>query len=133
MDKTLTDALALAELVGLTDRELATVVEAATQARRDAAERPGLVPMTHPDLPDRPQLVDPEAVPIYERSGWSPSRAELDAAADLSEPEDGLPKGNASREEWAAYALGHGLTAADVEPLSRDEIRDHFQNEETSA
>ena len=36
MDKTLTDALALAELVGLTDRELATVVEAATQARREA-------------------------------------------------------------------------------------------------
>src|SRR6266702_131934 len=120
MDKTLTDALALAELVGLTDRELATVVEAATQARRDAADRP-----------DRPQLVDPEAVPIYERSGWSPSRAELDAAADLSEPEDGLPKGNASREEWAAYALGHGMTEDDVEPLTRDEIRAYFQNEET--
>src|SRR6266581_4685080 len=132
MDKTLTDALALAELVGLTDRELATVVEAATVARREAAERPGLVPMTHPDLPDRPPaLVDPEAVEIYERSGWSPTRAELDAAADLSEPGGGLPKGNASREEWAAYALGHGLTADEVEPLSRDEIRNHFQNEET--
>ncbi len=123
MDKTLTDALALAELVGLTDREVAAVVEAATQARRDVAERPGLVPMTHPDLPDRPQLVHPEAVEIYERSGW---RTEPEP-----EPEDGLPKGNASREEWAAYALGHGLTAEDVEPLTRDEIRAHFTNEET--
>src|SRR6266568_5827934 len=70
MDKTLTDALALAELAGLSDRELATVVEAATQARRAAADRPGLVPMTHPDLPDQPQLVDPDAVEVYERSGW---------------------------------------------------------------
>lgn len=71
MDKTLTDALALANHYGLTDRELAAVVEAASQAHRDAAERPGLVPMTHQDLPDRPpSLVDPEAVGIYERSGW---------------------------------------------------------------
>lgn len=40
--------------------------------------------------------------------------------------EDGLPKGNASRDEWAAYALGHGLTDSDVEPLNRDEIRAYF-------
>src|SRR6266704_584243 len=130
MDKTLTDALALAELVGLTDRELATVVEAATQARRDAAERPGLVPMTHPDLPDRPQLVDPEAVPIYERSGWQAAPdAPPDDEAGLAGGD--LPKGNASRDEWWAYALGHGMTEDDVEPLTRDEIRAHFTNEET--
>jgi hypothetical protein len=40
--------------------------------------------------------------------------------------DDGLPKGNASREEWAAYALAHGLTEDEVGPLSRDEIRDRF-------
>jgi len=40
--------------------------------------------------------------------------------------EDGLPKGNASREEWATYALGHGLSDGDIESLSRDEIRAYF-------
>jgi hypothetical protein len=82
MDKTLTDALALAALHGLTDKAVAAAVEAATAARLAEAERPGLVPMTHPDLPDRPQLVDPEAVEVYERSGWRLAR---DAPGDEAE------------------------------------------------
>ncbi len=125
MDKTLTDALARAELVGLTDRELAAVVEAATAARRDAAES-GMVLMTRPGLPGQPVHVAAESVEYYESLGLQREQQ--------PEPEggDGLPKGNASREEWAAYALAHGLTADEVEPhLTRDEIRDHFQNEET--
>ena len=125
MDRTLTDALARAELVGLTDRELATVVEAATAARRDAAES-GMVLMTRPGLPGQPVHVAAESVGYYESLGLQRETPEVEAPAD-----DGLPKGNASREEWAEYALGHGLTADEVEPLSRDEIRDHFQNEET--
>jgi hypothetical protein len=129
MDKTLSDAILVANQAGLTDRELAAAVEAATAARLAEAERPGLVPLTHPDLPGRPQLVDPEAVEVYERSGWTSVPEEAD---EPELDEDGLPKGNASREEWAEYALGHGLTAEDVEPLSRDEIRDHFNEEETS-
>jgi hypothetical protein len=84
MDKTLTDAVLVANEAGLTDRALAAVVEAATAAKLAEADRPGLVALVHPDLPDRLQLVDPEAVPIYQRSGWSPTRAELDAAADMS-------------------------------------------------
>ncbi len=125
MDKTLSDALALAAHYGLTDREIASIVEAATAARRAEAEWPGAVAMTHPDLPDRRVRVDPEAVPVFEASGW--------VAEPLDEPEagDGLPKGNASREEWVAYATRHGLTEGDVEPMSRDQIRDHFQNEES--
>jgi hypothetical protein len=42
---------------------------------------------------------------------------------------DGLPKGNASREDWAAYALAHGMTAEEVDALNRDELRDHFTTE----
>ena len=130
MDKTLSDAILVANNDGITDRELASVVEAATVARREAAERPGLVPMTHPDLPDQPQLVDPDAVEVYERSGWQLVPDEPpDDEADLAGGD--LPKGNASRDEWWAYALGHGMTEDDVEPLTRDEIRDHFTNEET--
>jgi len=122
MDKTLTDALALAELVGLTDRELATVVEAATVARREAEAQPSMVAMRHPSLPKVSVNVPPDAVEVYERSGWH-------LVPDEPPDDDGLPKGNASREEWAEYALGHGLTADEVEPLSRDEIRDHFTQE----
>ena len=36
------------------------------------------------------------------------------------------PKGNASRDEWAAFAFAHGAPADVVEPLSRDELRDQF-------
>jgi hypothetical protein len=36
------------------------------------------------------------------------------------------PKGNASREDWAAYALAAGAPAEVVEPLTRDELRDQF-------
>jgi hypothetical protein len=130
MDKTLSDAILVANEAGLTDRDLAAAVEAATAAKLAAAEQPGMVPLTHPDLPDRPPyFADPDAVEVYLRSGWQRVPDE-DAAPDLAVGD--LPKGNASRDEWWAYALGHGLTAEDVEPLSRDEIRDHF-NEETSA
>ncbi len=36
------------------------------------------------------------------------------------------PKGNASRDEWAAFALAAGAPADVVEPLTRDELRDQF-------
>jgi hypothetical protein len=39
---------------------------------------------------------------------------------------DDLPAGNASREDWEAYALSHGKTAEDLEGLGRDAIRDQF-------
>jgi hypothetical protein len=37
-----------------------------------------------------------------------------------------LPAGNASRDEWEAYALSHGETAEDLEGLGRDAIRDRL-------
>jgi hypothetical protein len=85
MDKTLSDAILVANQAGLTDREIASVVEAATAARRDALAAPGLVPLTHPDLPDRlPYLADPEAVEVYLRSGWQ--RAPEEPPADEPKP-----------------------------------------------
>lgn len=36
------------------------------------------------------------------------------------------PKGNASREEWAAFALASGVPEDVVEPLSRDQLREQF-------
>jgi len=78
----------------------------------------------HPILEGREALFEPFKVD-YELGG--------DEEAEAVQPVegDGLPKGNASRDEWAAYALGHGLTEEDLAPadreqLTRDEIRDHF-------
>src|SRR6266568_2219202 len=129
MDKTLSDAILVANNDGITDRELASVVEAATVARRDAATQPGMVAVRHPSLPEVSFRVPPDAVEVYERSGWQLVPDEPpDDEADLAGGD--LPKGNASRDEWWAYALGHGMTEDDVEPLTRDEIRAHFTNEE---
>lgn len=50
-------------------------------------------------------------------SGW------VDAGAIVS---DEAPAGNASRDEWEAYALSTGRTEDDLEGLSRNEIRDLF-------
>lgn len=36
------------------------------------------------------------------------------------------PAGNASRADWAAYALGQGKTPDELEDLGRDQIRDLF-------
>lgn len=48
-----------------------------------------------------------------------------------TEPADGLgtlasveqPKGNASEAEWKAYATASGMTAEELEGLSRDDVR----------
>ncbi len=40
------------------------------------------------------------------------------------------PASNATRAEWAAYALGQGLTPAEVDDMTRDQIRDQFPADE---
>jgi hypothetical protein len=127
MDKSLSDAVAVANEAGLTDRDLAAVVEAAT-VRQAEAQRSGLVAMTRPGLP--PIHVAAEAVEYYESLG---AQRVPDTDPELAVGD--LPKGNASRDDWAAYALAHGMTEEDLAPpdreqLSRDEIRDHFQPDE---
>lgn len=41
-------------------------------------------------------------------------------------PTDDRPAGNASREEWEAYATAHGRTIEELADLSRNDIRDLF-------
>ncbi len=91
MDKTLTDALAVAGGLGLTDRDIANAVEVVIAARRAQAElQQGLVPLVRPALPDRPPyLADPEAVEVYLRSGW---QVAPDAPPDDAAAEDAAPK-----------------------------------------
>lgn len=47
---------------------------------------------------------------------------------DLDASTDGRPRGNASREEWAAYALANGKTEDDINGLKQTEIRALFSD-----
>jgi hypothetical protein len=40
------------------------------------------------------------------------------------------PSGNASRAEWAAYAIGQGMTRDEADDLTRDELRARFAPDE---
>jgi hypothetical protein len=55
-----------------------------------------------------------------------PSDTGSSTDADLVEQ----PAGNASAEEWRAYALTHGATEDEVADLSRNELRDQYRSEE---
>lgn len=84
MDKALENAISAAGDYGVTDAELATVVEAATATKRAVADAdPGRVVIGHPAL-HRQMLVDPDSVPVYEASGWQVKAA--DAAPDDADP-----------------------------------------------
>jgi len=43
----------------------------------------------------------------------------------LEAPSD-LPKGNASLDEWAAYAKSQGMTDEELDGLSRDQLRERY-------
>ena len=47
-------------------------------------------------------------------------------SAGQGDPEGEKPAGNASLEEWRAYALANGKSEDDLVDLKRDEIRDLF-------
>ena len=59
--------------------------------------------------------------------------AEADAPqaeeAPAGTPDEGVPAGNASREDWHAYALTQGYPEDGLEGRTRNEIRDLFNEE----
>lgn len=57
------------------------------------------------------------AAPVFE--------SEADPAADQGD-EDAAPAGNASKDDWYAYALAHGKTSADLDGLGQRDIRALF-------
>lgn len=52
------------------------------------------------------------------------------AAGETSSEEQ--PKGNASRDDWATYALAHGASDDDIADLSRDQLREQYGNRAAS-
>lgn len=65
----------------------------------------------HPDH----KVVDAPAAPV-----------EPDPTKDAPEPADEKPAGNASKDDWYAYALAHGKTSADLADLGQRDIRALF-------
>lgn len=75
--------------------------------------------------------VDDETA-AYLGAGWVDPDSVAPAGSDSGAGEgagDGRPAGNASAEEWEAYALANGKTAEDLQGLGRNEIRDLFPKE----
>jgi len=62
--------------------------------------------------------------------GFNPRReggtAEGSAVTNAAAKGDGKPAGNASRDDWYAYALANGKTGADLDGLKQGEIRALF-------
>lgn len=65
--------------------------------------------------PSSTAVVDvPDAlVEQYRAQGWR----------DADSAPDGAPRGNASLEEWAAYAIAQGVPGDALDGLKRDEIK----------
>ena len=82
-----------------------------------------------------PDDVSEESIAHHLRLGMIAELEDAEAAlAEPAEPNDGLgtltnpeqPKGNASLEEWTAYATASGMSADELEGLTRDQIRDRY-------
>lgn len=76
---------------------------------------------------------DGRYVHVYS-GGLLPDDADTDHVAQLVDTgmvaaageSDDKPAGNASREEWEAYAVANGKTAEEMAEMSRNDIRDLF-------
>ena len=82
--------------------------------------------------PDLSNILNPEGSPavIYpvgnSVSDVVPNPVDPDAGVD------GQPRGNASRDEWVAYALANGKTEDDLNGLKQGEIRALFAGTEAT-
>lgn len=73
-----------------------------------------------------PRLKDPVAGTVVSVGADSAASLLAQGWVDADSFEDARPSGNASRDEWEAYALANGRTEDDVADLTRNEIRDLF-------
>jgi uncharacterized protein (DUF1800 family) len=44
-----------------------------------------------------------------------------------------MPSKNASKADWAAYAIAQGMDEADAEDMTRNELAEHFADEDEAA
>lgn len=72
-----------------------------------------------------PDEADPKHVEQLLADGMI-AEADAPAVAPDASDHDDRPSGNASAEEWRAYAVAHGMSEEEAESLSRNELRDRF-------
>lgn len=107
-----------------------------------------LVPWLGGRLVSKGQVVEVREDEVYaftQQTNWEPADDEAQAAHDegqeryaplaeaLTEPPE-RPAGNATRDEWAAYAVAAGYVPdlAALDGIGRDEIRDTYTTEGVS-
>jgi hypothetical protein len=82
----------------------------------------------------RAEATDPPArvIAYFIRKGYGVSRLDVEASAepaDLGDPDDQMPRKSASKADWVAYAVEHGVPAAEAESLTRDQLVERFAPE----
>lgn len=60
-----------------------------------------------------------------ESQGWKVGVHVMPARPDVIP----LPAGNASREDWAAYAIGQGVDVTEVEEMTATQLKDRFRDD----
>lgn len=83
------------------------------------------------DLPEDHHLITQELVETLDDNRYPPApkpRPAKHRGYDRipEAQDDDRPKGNATKDEWAAYALANGGDAEQLETMTRDEIRDAY-------
>lgn len=74
-----------------------------------------------------PADADAEHVSVLVEGGMV-ERGHESRVEALEQPEDvEQPAGNASHDEWAAYAIAQGMSEEEAEGLSRNELRARFE------
>lgn len=87
--------------------------------------------MYHPTLQRRFVDVTDQQVEAHRKMGWLegpklPTTAGSEPDTVDQSPTMPAPAGNASKEEWVAYAVYRGLDREAAEDMSRDELRDSY-------
>lgn len=98
---------------------LKAIARVGSDGRAQMPEPDPETPLLEPDLEDgQDTTVKPAVTPEPE------PESESDGVAD--DQPAGPPRGNASLEEWAAYAKSQGATDEDLAGQSRDQIREQY-------
>lgn len=71
-----------------------------------------------------PATVDNKAAEQVEKDAEAAEAADNDLVAENTDVDPARPGGNASRADWADYAVSQGFAEEQVTDLKRDEIRD---------
>lgn len=68
-------------------------------------------------------------VAYFRRKGYGVTEIEPAKPASAPDPADAMPRKSASKTDWQAYAIAHGVPAEEAETLTRDQLAERFTTE----